>query len=310
MSVTSTINRVREEGNGTKTVFSFSFPIFAASELQVYNVVRATDVATLKTITTHYTVSINSSSEGGTVTWLTAPTAAQDSLILRVVPYSQDADIPTESNFPEAQIENQLDRLCMMCIQLKVITDRCVQAGVAEDTVTLAALSASVAAAAASATAAASSATAAASSATAAASSATAAASSATAAAASAASVTPLSVKVGSFTRDLTAVSGAVAYTGLGFTPKAIILFGGKQSTLGFSWGFASSSVMGSVADRGAAGGNYYEINSAVLLQTDESGGVNQTAVLTSFNADGFTLTWTKNGSPSGTGTYQYLAIA
>lgn len=196
MSVTNTSNVVREQGNGSKTVFSFSFKIFAASELEVYSVVRATDVATLKTISTHYTVQISTTGEGGTVTWLAAPSSLQDSLIRRVVPYSQDADIPTESNFPEDQIENQLDRLCMMCIQLKEITDRCVQVGVAETGISTQALIDAVTDAtdaaddaAASAVAAAASASAASSSASGSASSASASASSAAAAAASAASV-------------------------------------------------------------------------------------------------------------------------
>lgn len=124
MTVTNTTNSIREQGNGSKTAFDFPFKIFNTSDILVYSIVRATGVATLKTITTHYTVSINSSSEGGTVTWLTAPASTEDSFIERVIPYTQVAAIPVGGVFRESQVENQLDRLTMMAIQLEARLDR------------------------------------------------------------------------------------------------------------------------------------------------------------------------------------------
>lgn len=179
MSVTSQINRIREQGNGSKTAFDFSFPIFSATDLQVYKVVRATDIETLQTITTDYSVSINTSTEGGTVTYVTAPTSLQDSLIVRVLDFTQGAVLPTEGNFREDQVEDQLDRAVMRDIQLQEQIDRCVQVGIAEDSISVEELTDAVADAEASATAAAASAAAASSSASDASASAAAAAASA-----------------------------------------------------------------------------------------------------------------------------------
>lgn len=118
MTVATTVNYVRTTANGAITAFDFTFPVFSSSEIEVYTIVRSTGVETLKTLTTHYTVSLNSSSPGGTITFLSAPAATLDVYIRRVVPYTQTADIPSGGNFPEEQIENQLDRLVMMIQQL------------------------------------------------------------------------------------------------------------------------------------------------------------------------------------------------
>ena len=124
MTVTSLVNKVREQGDGIVVDFDFAFPIFNASELEVYKVVRATDVTTLKTITTDYTVSINTVTEGGTVTFVVAPSATQDSFIKRVMPLTQTSAIPTESNFPETAVENEFDKSRMIDIQLQEQIDR------------------------------------------------------------------------------------------------------------------------------------------------------------------------------------------
>lgn len=127
MSVSNQTNRVSAVGNGSQTAFTFAFKIFAKTDLDVYKVVTATGVATLQTVDVDYTVVINTVTEGGTVTFTVAPTAAQTSLITRVMDYTQPTVIPTESNFPEKSVENELDRGRMVDIQLKEITDRCVK---------------------------------------------------------------------------------------------------------------------------------------------------------------------------------------
>lgn len=133
MSVTNTTNRVQENGNGSKTAFDFSFKIFASSEVLVYDIVVATGVATLKTLSTHYTVSINAVTDGGTVTWLVAPASGHASLIIRSIPYTQTADLPTEGNFREDQVENQLDRAAMRDIQLEELISQCIKVPLTSD---------------------------------------------------------------------------------------------------------------------------------------------------------------------------------
>lgn len=116
-----------------------------------------------------------------------------------------------------------------------------------------------------------------------------------------------LTVKTGSFTRALTTASGTQAITGVGFTPKAVIFLGvrdgGLLDTKGFDTGVAANCILQGYDSNqflGAAYSIYFYHGSGVDRQR---------ALITSLDADGFTLTWTKDGSPTGTGTMLYLAI-
>ena len=127
MTVTDTTNKKRETGNGVIVAFSFPFKIFAAADLKVYKVVTATGVATLQTITTDYSVSINSVTNGGTVTYVVAPLATEESLIIRTLEQTQETKFPTESNFPEITIENAIDRNTMITQELQEAITRSVK---------------------------------------------------------------------------------------------------------------------------------------------------------------------------------------
>lgn len=120
MTVTTTTNRVTEQGNGVKVAFDFSYRhTGVASDIQVYKVVRATGVETLQTVTTDYTISLNANGIGGTVTYVVAPLSTEDSLILRSVTIDQQFDIPVASNIPEVQLENAYDKLTMIDQQIQ-----------------------------------------------------------------------------------------------------------------------------------------------------------------------------------------------
>lgn len=130
MTVTNTTNKTTPEiGNGSKTAFDFSFKVFNSSDLEVY-LIDSGGTATLKTITTHYTVSLNTITEGGTVTMVTPPTASEYVFIKRVVTKTQTTDIPTEGNFPETQVENALDKAYMLIIQMQEELDRTPKFGI------------------------------------------------------------------------------------------------------------------------------------------------------------------------------------
>jgi hypothetical protein len=118
MTVLNTTNKIRENGNGALVNFDFPFKIFQEEDLEVYKVNKTTGVATLQTITTDYTVAISTTTEGGTVTYVVAPTSNEESFIVRVIDLTQPADIPTESNLPEEQLENAYDRSRMIDQQL------------------------------------------------------------------------------------------------------------------------------------------------------------------------------------------------
>jgi len=73
MTVSSSNNRVSYAGNGSTTVFPYTYKIFDEDDLTV--ILRATDdTETVQTITSDYTVSGVGNAGGGNVTMLTAPT--------------------------------------------------------------------------------------------------------------------------------------------------------------------------------------------------------------------------------------------
>lgn len=111
----------------------------------------------------------------------------------------------------------------------------------------------------------------------------------------------PLVAKYISFTRDITAATGNVSYTGVGFTPTAIIFIADKGSTYG-SIGMSSDTLDKCLfVDAGAVSMQAY----GIMVQT---GGAGQIATLLSLDADGFTLAWTKQGAPAA-GTVTVLAV-
>lgn len=116
-----------------------------------------------------------------------------------------------------------------------------------------------------------------------------------------------LNSKIKTLTRDMTAASGNVAYTGVGFKPTAIIAFGGIDGGERLFWGMCDSTrtayQMESYAD------NTFQTQIAHLVNIATSAGNQQIADVASFDTDGFTLTWTKAGSPTGTGNITCLCF-
>lgn len=126
--------------------------------------------------------------------------------------------------------------------------------------------------------------------------------------------VPALTSKLLSHTRDMSAASGDVSYTGYGFQPKALIIFGGGD-WIGNSWGLGDENLSEMCIDIGA-----YQSSVVSVVSTDKIIRLNQntggsfdgvqTAVLKTLDSDGFTLTWTKTGTSTyGTGTLIVLAI-
>ncbi len=201
-------------GDGVNDDFDYTFRILAQSEIQVI-VVSSAGVETIKTLTSHYTVSGVDNPSGGVVTFTAGniPSASETVILRRNMTYTQGADYTENDNFPAEVTERALDRLTMLMQQIKEIASRTLNFSLASgktnqflpaastgkllkwksdgtienSTYTETELAASVSGAAASAVAAAASASAASASATAASGSATAASGSASAAASSAA---------------------------------------------------------------------------------------------------------------------------
>ena len=120
MTITTQTNRARFTGNAVTTAFDFTFKALVASDLVVSLVVS--DVETVQTITTHYTVSLLT--EGGTVTFVTAPANGAIVVIERSMAYTQPTDYANQGSFYPATHENSYDRATMQLQQIKDLIGR------------------------------------------------------------------------------------------------------------------------------------------------------------------------------------------
>lgn len=124
-----------------------------------------------------------------------------------------------------------------------------------------------------------------------------------------------LKVKVGNFTRVMSVATGNVSYTGVGFTPRALLLFSSLQngSVANTSVGFTDGTSNWCLLSYSTTGANFlttiltdkcvYAFDDAATLKVNH-------ATLASFDADGFTLSWTKSSTPTSTMNLGYLALA
>ena len=127
MTVSSATQKVQYNGNGSTTVFAYTFKVFNQNDLTV--IVRsATGTETVKTITTHYTVSGVGNSGGGNVTMLTAPTATETITILREQDLVQELDLVENDPFPAQSLEDALDKLTFVVQQQGEELDRSIKA--------------------------------------------------------------------------------------------------------------------------------------------------------------------------------------
>lgn len=102
------------------------------------------------------------------------------------------------------------------------------------------------------------------------------------------------------FTRDLAAVSGDVAYTGIGFKPSLIVARATPPDG-GFNISLGEYTTVGGHQNMNTYAAGTWESTTSYFIALIASIGNTQTAIVKSFDADGFTLTWTKAGSPTGT---------
>jgi hypothetical protein len=112
-------------GNGSTTAFAFAFKVFTTAEVQVTR--TASGVDTLLTLTTHYTVTLNSNQNlnpGGTVTMLTAPAVGQSITITSNVLNLQPTAVANLGAFYPEVINDSLDRATIQIQQLDERLDR------------------------------------------------------------------------------------------------------------------------------------------------------------------------------------------
>jgi hypothetical protein len=114
-------------GAGSTGPFAFTFKVFQASDLLVVTVNTTTQVETTLTLTTNYTVSLNSdqnTSPGGSVTLVSPLAVGNNMVISSQVPYLQETDLTNQGGFYPEVITDALDKLTIEAQQLKEGVDR------------------------------------------------------------------------------------------------------------------------------------------------------------------------------------------
>jgi len=112
--------------------------------------------------------------------------------------------------------------------------------------------------------------------------------------------------------RTNTDAASSVGYTGIGFKPSAIIIFAEVSNTGAVSWtlsGYYSSGIY-STGNRNIeeeTSGNFQGIATAISIVTGF--GQESIGTMTSIDTDGFTINWTKAGSPTGTTNLRFMAF-
>ena len=118
MTISSTTVRNSYSGNGSTTVFAYTFKILDDDEIQV--IIRSsTGTETTKTKTTHYTVSGVGSSGGGNITFLTAPVTGETVVLKRNTTRTQETDYVANDPFPANSHEEALDRVTMIAQEIQ-----------------------------------------------------------------------------------------------------------------------------------------------------------------------------------------------
>jgi microcystin-dependent protein len=113
MTISSTINRISYNGDGSSTSFSVPFSFFDTDEIQVLERVIATGTETIKSLNNDFAVSGGNGS-AGTVMAPEAPPETVSWTILRRTKRTQSVDYTDNDPFPAETHERGLDRITMI----------------------------------------------------------------------------------------------------------------------------------------------------------------------------------------------------
>jgi hypothetical protein len=97
-------------GNGSTVVHAYSFKVLDQAHIVVTQTVIATGVETVKTLTTHYSVSGVGDDGGGNVTMVTAAEDTDTITITRAVPKTQTTDLVNRAAVVPSTLETAIDR--------------------------------------------------------------------------------------------------------------------------------------------------------------------------------------------------------
>jgi hypothetical protein len=120
-----------------------------------------------------------------------------------------------------------------------------------------------------------------------------------------------LTSKISSFTYDMSTATGTIAYTGVGFEPVEVIFFAGTDD--GSAVGRASTGVDNgtgkmTLADRSQVTARTWRVSTSESIRCWTGASDSVAGYISTMGSDGFTISWTKTGSPTGTLTVTYAA--
>ena len=126
MTISTTIIKNSYSGDGSTTVFPYTFKINAEADIQV--IIRAANgTETVKTLTTDYTVSGVGSASGGNVTMVTAPSATETLVIRRETIQTQTVDLVENDPFTAETVEGAFDKSIAVAQELQEEVDRSIK---------------------------------------------------------------------------------------------------------------------------------------------------------------------------------------
>ena len=113
-------------GDGSVTAFNYTFKITDQDDIEV--IVRSSaGTETVKTLTTHYTVSGVGNAGGGTVTFVTAPASGETVILRRDTPQTQGLDLIENDPLPANSLEDAFDKLTSITQELQEENDRSIK---------------------------------------------------------------------------------------------------------------------------------------------------------------------------------------
>lgn len=118
-------------------------------------------------------------------------------------------------------------------------------------------------------------------------------------------------VKVGSFTRDISLGDGTQSVTGVGFKPSSVVFFATVNGDTTASWGFGNSTTGGGyVVGQDHWGDPAQTSNQPIYVLTDSDPSYAYTSTTMTLDSDGFTVTWNVISAPTGTAIIAYMAFS
>ena len=128
MTITTTTIKNSYSGDGTNDTFAYTFKISADADIEV--IIRSsTGLETVKTLTTHYTVTGAGTASGGNVVFTAGniPTATETVVLRRSTTQTQTLDLVENDPFTANSVEGAFDKNLSITQELQEQVDRCIK---------------------------------------------------------------------------------------------------------------------------------------------------------------------------------------